>query len=65
MAGKRLEDLKMLVAHNLACVNYAEMQAYMERVEEGGLNDEHMHDQGTLESLNKHEREQAEERRQE
>ena len=35
LSGKRLEAMKQLILHNLACINYAEILAYLER---GGAN---------------------------
>ena len=48
--------LKQLLLHNLACINYVELQAFLER----GDDDSQVKDQSLLEQLNRIEEEKKE-----
>ena len=57
LSGKRLEDLKQLILYNLACINYAEIMAYLDR----GPDDASQYDdQSLVETVNRIEREKQE-----
>ena len=54
MLGQRSEQLKALICHNLAVLNYAELSTYMERCEAGEVSASKEQDnQALLEGINK------------
>ena len=51
LAGSRYEDLKQLILYNLACVNYAEITAYQERLTTAKTDGDLHQDQSLVEQV--------------